>query len=891
MLATVDDINRYLTAHGDRPAAVALVGDMHELGCKRDEIVKIVGDVILKGQDVDLAAMRRWVFEALRDNTSLEVVVRGPDGQPLIERETRPGSFPGMKLARWIVRDAAEQQVRGLQLRELRNPSRYVIIHRSTKPTYRRWQASWFDEDGAGGDIDGDTLESAMNEGARAGSYAIEEVDVIGRRPAARDNPGEPVHLVISVRDFVRAVWGEGLDFVNRGAHDLGGGQYVPWRKVTGDELVTITGTTTGARITDDDGGWIAGRLGDTVGARNIQALLASPGVRRGNPGGAAAPRANPGLESWLGRIVPAAAYYAARIARSVKACGTISNWIGGLSVAHGIPCRVVSAPGHFFNCFPLADGRAVKVDVTALQFRLPAPAVSEARRAGDRPAIQRALDELATDPFKHVVLEILPRATGAEPDPYDHRFAVQLEHVEADMVEDGIRPDLARLHAFFRQHAIQEPQMPLDNPPIHWRRHPQSEHPDHVVATKYGYLLEAAPTAQIDAGAVSEGSHIWRIHDARNDEIVATQFADSARQARADCERMLAEVKRVRGDAGQARDPMRRNPARLRTLAAVRDHITDPGHVLQELEERKARGQSVEQIARWLVQDIAADGTTAELAAVQQYVDEVLGGSGHAQRRHVNPDDDSPLVDFLAGWYGYCERQQLGEEVFRAGVKLVDDEDDLRYWQSLDYARMARAARLELERPAAAPLPPSAPSSRSRRGRRSNGAELGARAAKAAAMFRKFHTRDWRAEGAFHPSMAIPAQLMCLGDALNTDYQSDKLNPGDGTDEGWIDYTHKHDGGVKIYAPVTGRRPGDNELVRTPAWIQRVDELTWLGKYLGGSYRTRGGRHEIAGTEPLPELFAAPSGKALFIVQNKRSLLFVLWGGRLTVERRGIVH
>lgn len=165
------------------------------------------------------------------------------------------------------------------------------------------------------------------------------------------------------------------------------------------------------------------------------------------------------------------------------------------------------------------------------------------------------------------------------------------------------------------------------------------------------------------------------------------------------------------------------------------------------------------------------------------------------------------------------------------------------------------------------------------------------AHASKAAAMFARFHTRDWRAEGTFHPSMVIPGELRCLGDVLNTDYQSDKLHPGTGEDEGWIDYTHKHDGGVKIYAPVGARHPGDVDVVRTPAAVARVDQMTWLGKYLGGSYRAGGRVLEVRGTEPLPELFAAPSGKALYVVQGKRSLLFVIWGGRLAVEHRGIVH
>lgn len=157
-------------------------------------------------------------------------------------------------------------------------------------------------------------------------------------------------------------------------------------------------------------------------------------------------------LHAWLARIVPAAAYYAVRVARTVKACGVISNWIGGLSVLYGHPCLVVSVPGHFFNSFPLPDGRAVEVDTTDLQFRLPAPSVFEARRNPDmRMLVAATLDDFVIDPFKYTVLRLAPRPRGRPPDPYDPARDVTLDDIEAGMEDDGLtRFDTSPLDSFF---------------------------------------------------------------------------------------------------------------------------------------------------------------------------------------------------------------------------------------------------------------------------------------------------------------------------------------------------------------------------------------------------------------------------------------------------------
>jgi hypothetical protein len=162
----------------------------------------------------------------------------------------------------------------------------------------------------------------------------------------------------------------------------------------------------------------------------------------------------------------------------------------------------------------------------------------------------------------------------------------------------------------------------------------------------------------------------------------------------------------------------------------------------------------------------------------------------------------------------------------------------------------------------------------------------------KAIRMFHRFHTRPWRGEGDFHPDLAIPDQVHLLGDAVHVLYRSDKLNPETSEDEGWIDYIHEHSAGVRVFVPATARAPRGGELVRVPATIQRVDQLTWLGASLGFAYRDANGvQREAKGTAPLPELYTIPSGKALLVIQGRRRLLAMIWGGKLGVERRGIVH
>lgn len=153
-----------------------------------------------------------------------------------------------------------------------------------------------------------------------------------------------------------------------------------------------------------------------------------------------------------------------------------------------------------------------------------------------------------------------------------------------------------------------------------------------------------------------------------------------------------------------------------------------------------------------------------------------------------------------------------------------------------------------------------------------------------------EFHQHEPKRIGSFSPDLVIPDEVALAGDAENVLYTSDKLNPTTGEDEGWIDYIHDHKAGVQVYRC---DRSSDGPIRRVPAWIRNARELTWLGDCLGFAYRDfeTGKMCEAKGKKPLPELYTIPSGRALLVIQGKRRVLALIWGGKLGVEARGIVN
>lgn len=162
---------------------------------------------------------------------------------------------------------------------------------------------------------------------------------------------------------------------------------------------------------------------------------------------------------------------------------------------------------------------------------------------------------------------------------------------------------------------------------------------------------------------------------------------------------------------------------------------------------------------------------------------------------------------------------------------------------------------------------------------------------ANALRMYRDFWQLDPRKVGAFSSGFQIPREAALVGSALNVLYRSGKTDPSSGeVPRRPIDYIHEHDAGVQVYR-TDASAPRRGVTTRVPAFIADCPALVLLGECLGFSYDD--GEKEIVadGTRPLPELYTIPSGRALLVIQSKRTVKALIWGGRLGVEPRGIVH
>lgn len=162
-----------------------------------------------------------------------------------------------------------------------------------------------------------------------------------------------------------------------------------------------------------------------------------------------------------------------------------------------------------------------------------------------------------------------------------------------------------------------------------------------------------------------------------------------------------------------------------------------------------------------------------------------------------------------------------------------------------------------------------------------------------AVSLWETFNGLDWTEIGAFEPSIRIPEKMVVLGAAEHVCYRSKKRDP-----ETWrvpqraVDYIHEHGKGVRVCVPMSSklREPGDR-MIQVPLYIRGVSALARLGECLGFAFRDKGEVIEVDGKRPLPELFSVASGKALFIIQDRAKVEAIIWGGRLDVEARGIVH
>ena len=153
--------------------------------------------------------------------------------------------------------------------------------------------------------------------------------------------------------------------------------------------------------------------------------------------------------------------------------------------------------------------------------------------------------------------------------------------------------------------------------------------------------------------------------------------------------------------------------------------------------------------------------------------------------------------------------------------------------------------------------------------------------------LYESFHRYAPKKIGEFNPSFAIPSHVHKQGKSINVLYRSTKVDPETlKKPRKPVDYIHDHEPGVHTYLT-----KGAGERVAVPAWIRELAAITLLGQCLGFEFENPDGKVVNAeGRAPLPELYATPNGKALLVIDGKRTLIALMWGGKLDVEPRGIV-
>lgn len=150
-----------------------------------------------------------------------------------------------------------------------------------------------------------------------------------------------------------------------------------------------------------------------------------------------------------------------------------------------------------------------------------------------------------------------------------------------------------------------------------------------------------------------------------------------------------------------------------------------------------------------------------------------------------------------------------------------------------------------------------------------------------------EFHRYDPKRIGAFPSSFKVPTHVYLAGKNLWVTYRSGKVDPATlRKPRNPVDYIHEHDAGVKCYTMDRDAGPR----VEVPARFRDVPALTRLGTSLGFSFEDRDGNKVRAESrQPYPDLYTTPDGKCLLVIQSRKTVLAMIWGGGLGVFPRGI--
>jgi hypothetical protein len=148
--------------------------------------------------------------------------------------------------------------------------------------------------------------------------------------------------------------------------------------------------------------------------------------------------------------------------------------------------------------------------------------------------------------------------------------------------------------------------------------------------------------------------------------------------------------------------------------------------------------------------------------------------------------------------------------------------------------------------------------------------------------VFEKFNDFDLNDIGAFPASLKIPKTVEVVGKATEVLYQSKKWNDGS------HGYYHEIESYPRVRVGVTKR--GTGRVTKLPQRLLSTETLTQIGeRSLGLIYEDADGeKYEV--NPPRSVWFWSVRGRALLLIQDKRKLLAVVWGGDLDVRPEGIV-
>lgn len=149
---------------------------------------------------------------------------------------------------------------------------------------------------------------------------------------------------------------------------------------------------------------------------------------------------------------------------------------------------------------------------------------------------------------------------------------------------------------------------------------------------------------------------------------------------------------------------------------------------------------------------------------------------------------------------------------------------------------------------------------------------------------YKQFHRLDPNEE-VFEDSFEVPDRMMLAGTSKWVTYRSSKVDPATlKRPKEPVDYIHEHNAGVCTYIPDPD---ADTDV---PGTFRDVEALVRLGQCLGFCVVDGDGEDvEAKGTSPLPDLYSTPDGKCLFVIQGRKKVLAMIWGGGLGVYARGI--